>query len=158
MTALAALGTNIFHVPALDEDTPNFQTVNADSNFTWLQQGRLSRDPAMQFTGPGEDSVLIEGVLYPNHFGGLQTLENLRLAGRAGQTLTLIRFYPLLDPDGMRGVICGRFAIRRLRRAHNKIGLNGVAHQLTFIIELVRYGEDGPNTLQFLDDGAGVNT
>jgi phage protein U len=33
----------------------------------------LSTEPAMQFTGPGQDLVTVEGRLYPRLFGGLKT-------------------------------------------------------------------------------------
>jgi phage protein U len=145
-----ALGDHVFYMPYPDQDTPSFDTIAFDSNFTWIAQNRLSREPAMQFSGPGEESINISGRLFPNHFGGIPTLNAMRDSGRAGKLMQLIRFYPLLDPAGMGGSVIGLFGIRRIKVDERKIGSNGVAHQLDFSMELIAYGEDAKSQTQFL--------
>jgi phage protein U len=152
---LMRLGPHVFYVPYPGLDTPSFQTLSRDSNFTLPSQGRLSRDPAIQFTGPGEDVVVIEGVLWPHHFGGigdpeatedgppqwrLGLIEALRQSGRKGEKLQMVRLIPL-NP-GYAGEISGPYLIRRVRENQSKIGASGMAHKIDFTVELVAYGDD----------------
>jgi phage protein U len=135
-------GLILFYVPQKGIDTPNFETIQRDVQFTWTSADRLSRDPAMQFTGPGEDNVTIEGRMFPYHFGGLSTLDRLRKAGRAGKPMILVRFYLLTDPAGYGSEVIGNYVIKRVRTSESKIGAIGIAHKIDFTLELQRYGDD----------------
>jgi uncharacterized protein len=135
-------GVILFYVPMPGEDTPNFETLQRDAQFTWVNADRLSRDPAMQFTGPGEENISVDGKMYPYHFGGLSTLERLREAGRRGKPMLLARFYPLTDPKGYGLEPIGNFVIKRVRTSESKIGAVGIAHKVDFTLELARYGDD----------------
>lgn len=153
--ALMSLGPVKFFSPMPNRDTPNFDVQEIDSNFTWIAQGRLSRDPAMQFTGPGEEIISIEGRLYPQYFGGIGTLKTLRLYGRLGKPMTLVRYTPLDGPNDLMGENFGRFALRRVRRTDRHIGSLGVANRIDFVVELSAFGEDpeGQSRFLFVDDG-----
>lgn len=137
-----ALGQHFFYSPRPNEATPSFDTISRDSNFNWIGQGRLSTKQAMQFTGSGEDGITIEGRLYPHLFGGLKTLDNLRLAGQAGKPLMLSRFYVLRDPVQYVGEIIGRYGIRRVRKNEKHINGVGLSNCAEFTLELVEFGED----------------
>jgi phage protein U len=145
-------GLILFYVPAKGIDTPNFESIQRDAQYTWTSADRLSRDPAMQFTGPGEDNVVIEGRMYPYHFGGLSTLERLRIAGRAGKPMLLVRFYPLTNPDGYGSEVIGNYALKRVRTVESKIGRIGIAHKVEFTVELQRYGDDLSSTTDLLQE------
>ena len=147
---LMSLGGNFFHAPRLGEASPGFDSISRDSSFTWTTQGRLSRDPALQFTGPGEEVISIEGRLFPHMFGGLKTLDALREAGRAGQPLMLTRYYVLSDPIQYVAETIGKFVIRRIRKNETHIASHGLAHKVDFTLELAMYGEDSSDTPEFL--------
>jgi phage protein U len=146
----------LFYVPIPGMDSPSFDSIQRDSQFTWASNDRLGRDPAMQFTGPGEDHITIEGKMFPFFFGGLSTLERLRVAGRKGKPMRLVRFYPLDDPGGLGSEVVGNtsFVITRVRSVENNIGRYGIAHKIDFTIELKRYGEDDPGAVS-TDGSAG---
>jgi phage protein U len=144
-------GLILFYVPSQGNDTPNFESLQRDAQYTWTSADRLSRDPAMQFTGPGEDNVVIEGRMFPYHFGGLSTLERMRQAGRAGKPMMLVRFYPLTNPAGYGSEVIGNYAIKRVRTAESKIGRIGIAHKIDFTLELQRYGDDLTQTSSLLN-------
>jgi len=131
-----------FYVPLPGHDTPSFESIQTDSTFNWVAQNRLSREPAQQFTGSGEEVKTIEGRLFPNHFGGLSTLENLRAEAKAGNRLTMVQYFPLEDPHAMAGRPLGTWGIRRIRDSAALIGANGLPHRVDFTIEMVRYGDD----------------
>jgi phage protein U len=141
-TVLMTIGQIAFYTPSPGFDTPSFEDFTRDTQFSWTAQQRLSRSPAMQFTGPGDDVISIEGRLYPNQFGGLSTMSALRAAGNEGKPLILMRYYPLEGESGMEGRSFGRYVIKRLRQKDTKIGINGLAHRVDFTIELAAYGED----------------
>lgn len=145
-------GLILFYVPSKGVDTPNFETIQRDAQYTWTSADRLSRDPAMQFTGPGEDNVVIEGRMFPYHFGGLSTLDRMRVAGRAGKPMLLVRFYPLTAPAGYGSEVIGNYVIRRVRTAESKIGAIGIAHKIDFSLELTRYGDDLTSTTNILNE------
>jgi phage protein U len=132
----------LFYCPLPNVDTPGFETLQRDSQYTWTSQDRLSRDPAMQFTGPGEDSFVVEGRMFPHHFGGLSTIARLRNAGRAGKPHILARFYPLENPKGGGAEVIGNFVIKRVKTVETKVGRQGIAHKIDFVLELTRYGDD----------------
>ncbi|MGJ4953013.1 phage tail protein [Bradyrhizobium sp. HKCCYLS20291] len=135
----------LFYVPLPNNDTPGFEQLQRDRQYTWVSNDRLSRDPAMQFTGPGEEQFVIEGRMYPYHFGGLSTIKLLDQAGRSGKPHILARFYPLTQPGGSLSYgseNLGNFVIKRLRTVESKIGAVGIAHKIDFQLELSRYGDD----------------
>jgi phage protein U len=146
----------LFYVPMPGQDTPGFETFQRDSQFTWVSNDRLSRDPAMQFTGPGEESFVVEGRMFPYHFGGLSTIQRLRDAGRAGKPYILVRFYPLKsDVDAQQAIAnaasgtlswgcenLGNVVIKRVRTVESRIGAVGIAHKIDFTLELSKYGDD----------------
>jgi uncharacterized protein len=138
---LMSLGDNAFYSPLPDNDTPGFETIQRDSTYSWVAQGRLSRDPAMQFTGSGEDMIIIEGRLFPHHFGGLSTLEGLRASGRDGKPLPLTRFYAA-ENEEFSGVPLGNYVIKRVRQSDSLISSVGVPHKVDFTLELSYYGDD----------------
>ncbi|WP_439357753.1 phage tail protein [Bradyrhizobium sp. DASA03007] len=145
-------GLILFYVPQKGIDTPNFETIQRDAQYTWTSADRLSRDPAMQFTGPGEDNVVVDGRMFPYHFGGLSTIERMRAAGRAGKPMILVRFYPLTNPDGYGSEVLGNYVIRRVRTVESKIGVIGIAHKIDFTLELQRYGDDLASTTDLLQE------
>jgi phage protein U len=135
-------GVILFYVPLPNNDTPGFEQLQRDAQFTWVSNDRLSRDPAMQFTGPGEENIVVDGRMFPYHFGGLSTIQRLREVGRAGKPHILARFYPLTNPSGYASEVIGNFVIKRVRTVESKIGAIGVAHKIDFTLELCRYGDD----------------
>jgi phage protein U len=149
--ATDATGLILFYAPVKGLDTPNFESIQRDAQYTWTSADRLSRDPAMQFTGPGEDNISIEGKMYPYHFGGLSTIERMRAAGRAGKPMILVRFYPLTGPTGYGSEVIGNYVIKRVRTVESKIGVQGIAHKIDFTLEIQRYGDDLDNKSDILN-------
>jgi phage protein U len=58
-------------------------------NTSWAQLETAGRFHALQWTGPSEDVVAVNGVLFPREFGGQSTLEGVRLAAQRGIPLPL---------------------------------------------------------------------
>ncbi|MEW6490373.1 MAG: phage tail protein, partial [Thermodesulfobacteriota bacterium] len=62
---MLALGGFLFAV-----STAAYQRLQRSAEYRWPAQERFGRPPARQFTGPGAESVELDGVLYPHHAGG----------------------------------------------------------------------------------------
>ena len=144
---LMSLGEHWFYSPRPGVATPGFQSVTHEETFTWAAQPRLSRRDAMQFTGIGEELFSIEGRLIPHMFGGLITLNNISASGRAGTILPLFRYYRLEETNRYGNTYLGDFGLRRLRRHELKVGGHGLPSLLEFSMDLVRIGDDGPETV-----------
>ncbi|AYO84048.1 phage tail protein [Methylobacterium brachiatum] len=146
---LMSLGNNCFYVPMIDVESPGYETLSRDSSYSWVPQGRLNAPIAMQYVGPGQDIIVIEGRCFPHFFGGLATLEAIRQSAAAGKPQTLIRYHPAESADGTRvqGIaaqIVGEFVVTRVRQGEKHISGAGSAHQVDFSIELAAYGADTP--------------
>lgn len=157
---LMSLGGNFFYSPKLGEASPGFESLDRDVQFTWAAQQRLSRSPARQFTGMGDEAISIEGTLYPHLFGGLKTLDNLRADGAKGQPMALVRFVTMTAdptqglPKQFSGELLGEFVLTRVRQRDVVIGKEGLPLKVQFSIELMGYGGDANDAREFLFAGA----
>lgn len=59
-------------------NTAVFQEVRYLSSWRWEAQERMQQLDALQYTGPGEDTITFSGVVYPDFKGGTGQIANLR--------------------------------------------------------------------------------
>lgn len=86
---------------------------------TWAEIETAGRMNALQWTGPRSEIVTINGVLFPEAFGGAGTLEGVRLAAKNGIPLMLV---------SLGGKVFGSHAIQKIdedRTNHNRFGAPG---------------------------------
>lgn len=98
---------------------------------TWAEIETAGRLNALQWTGPRTEVVTINGVLFPQEFGGTGTLEGVRLAARSGVPLMLV---------SLGGKIFGSHAVQKVdedRAFHDRYGTPG---RNAFSIEVKRIG------------------
>jgi phage protein U len=130
---LLALGPFAFYATA-----PSFEKLKFAADFRWEGQKRLGREPAQQFLGPGERDVHIEGVMYPEAFGGAELLTAMHAAARSGAVYPLIA----MSDAGFAGQVMGLWVVKNLENTRQYFGRNG-ARKIDFDIHLRSYGEDG---------------
>lgn len=85
MAVPMALGPYMFHSLRF-----GYRGLGRDLSTRWADipvVGGLSR---LQWTGGDDDSVVIEGAIFPHEFGGLSTLDGVRGAALDGRPLPLI--------------------------------------------------------------------
>jgi phage protein U len=130
---LMSLGPFAFYATA-----PSFEKLRFEANFRWPAQERLASDVAHQFLGPGERAITLDGVMYPEAFGGAGMLESMHATARVGTV------YPLISmKDGaLSGEVMGLWFISRLNNVRSSFGNSG-ARKIEFSIELKAYGSDG---------------
>ena len=125
------------------------QTLERSADFRWEVMDRLLREPSAQFLGPGEQTITLDGTLYPGFSGRQSTMQQLRDIAAKGQALMLT--------DGM-GKVHGKWALRRVRENQGTFLANGAARAINFTLELTRYGEDNPGAAAAPGSVAGITT
>lgn len=102
--------------------------------YRWDAANRLGRRPAMQFLGPGEETVSIRGTIYPPYFGSFSMLQSMRAEAMAGTPRPFVTQY---------GEYHGIWCIRSIRDNQGPYWPDGYPRKVEFTIELTHYGPDG---------------
>lgn len=130
-------GTNSFVMMALGDfrfglDTAAYQELSRSNSWRWPSVERIGARPALQFVGPGEDTITLNGQIYPHFRGGLGQLAAMRKEADKGEPLMLV--------DG-RGIVWGKFVITDLRETQGTFFSNGAPRCQEFDLTLQAYGE-----------------
>lgn len=108
-----------------------YTNIGRSTDVSWAELETVGGFNELQWTGPRSETVTINGVLFPREFGGLGTLEGLRLAAKNGIPLMLV---------SLGGAVFGSHAIQKIdedRAFHDRFGTPG---RNAFSIELKRKG------------------
>ncbi|EMH2073945.1 phage tail protein [Citrobacter sp. Cf084] len=124
---MLALGMFVFM-----RQTLPYQTLQRDAEYRWPSNPRIGKRDAFQYLGPGEETVTIAGVLYPELTGGKLTLTTVRLMAEEG------RAWPLLDGNGM---IYGMYVINNVSETGAMFFSDGAPRKIDFTLKLTRADE-----------------
>lgn len=125
---MMALGTFRFGVTR-----ETYETFSRAAEFRWERMDRVGRAPAMQFIGPGSETVTLAGTIYPHYKGGLRQVEFMRQSAKLGA--------PMLLVDGL-GFFWDRWVITSVREDKSLFMADGAPRKIEFRIELKSYGAD----------------
>ncbi|SFB57043.1 hypothetical protein SAMN05216248_11398 [Pseudomonas simiae] len=114
-------------------DTAAFDELRRQTEFRWASQERLSRRPAQQAVGMGEEKLSLKGAIFPTFKGGLKQLDTLRSIGAQLLPLNLTTGY---------GVVLGTWCLRSLEEEQGALLAGGIPRKQTFSLEFTRYGDD----------------
>lgn len=126
---LLGLGPFIFYAT-----WPSFNKLKHKVPIRWVGQERIGRRPAMQFLGPGEEEVTLEGVFYPQALGGLEMLIAMQEAARQGVICDLV---------AVTGEVFGPWVIKEVANENQFFTPTGSPRKVDFTINLHAYGDDG---------------
>lgn len=115
-------------------DTAAFQELNRNTEWRWPSQDVFDSRPTLQFTGWGQDTITLPGVIFPEYWGGTTQIDDLRALGNTGKPQLLI--------DG-RGNVLGQWVITSVGERGSVFAQGGVARRQEFTVNLSRYQEDG---------------
>lgn len=104
--------------------------LTRDLQTPWAEIDVAMRFDALHWTGPKSDAVTIKGVLFPQEFGGLASLNGIAAAARAGRPLTLV--------TGA-GDVGGHFVVVSVSEDWGFIDARGRPHRDAYQIQLRRY-------------------
>ena len=111
-----------------------YQRLTREVTARWPVQERVGRRPALQFTGPGEEHLTLEGTIYPHYTGGLEQIRGMRAQAQAGA--------PLMMVSGL-GDVYGLWVILNVRDTESFLRADGLPRKVEFTLELSAYGPDG---------------
>lgn len=117
-------------------DTAAFDELTRSTEFRWASQERLSRRPAQQAVGIGEEKITLKGTIYPGFKGGLKQLDTLRSIGAQLKPLTLTTGY---------GDVMGTWCLKNISEEQGALMHGGIPRKQGFTLEFVRYGDDMQN-------------
>lgn len=113
--------------------TAAYDGFRRSRGWSWPEQERIGRTPALQYTGPELQTIRLSGMILPTYRGGVGQIEAMAAAAGKGEPLMLV--------DG-RGFVYGRWCIVGLDENQSYFAPNGAARRMDFDITLVEYGED----------------
>lgn len=105
-----------------------YQTIDRDTKWRVAPHKRIGQRPLLQFVGPDDDRITINGTLYPQLTDGKASIEELRRLGDEGESL------PLVDEAGW---VYGLFAIESVREKQSAF-MGGGPQKIDFTLSLVR--------------------
>lgn len=111
-------------------NTAAFQELNRNTEWRWGSQDVFESLPALQFTGWGEETITLPGVIFPEYWGGTGQLDALRATADMGEPLTLI--------DG-RGNVLGEWVITGVQERQTIFAPGGAPRRQEFTVNLKRY-------------------
>jgi len=117
-------------------DTAAFDSLRRSTDFRWASQERLSRRPAQQGVGMGDEKITLKGAIFPGFKGGLKQLDTLRSIGAQLKPLTLTTGY---------GEVLGTWCLKSVEEDQSALMQGGIPRKQEFTLEFVRYGDDMQN-------------
>ena len=117
-------------------DTAAFDELRRSTEFRWASQERLSRRPAQQAVGMGDEKITLKGVIFPGFKGGLKQLDTLRAIGAKLEPLSLVTGY---------GDVLGNWCLKSIEEEQSALMQGGIPRKQGFTLEFVRYGDDMQN-------------
>jgi hypothetical protein len=114
-------------------DTAAYQNLRRSVAYRWPKQERIGRAPARQFVGKGDETITLEGIIYPEFKGGLKQIDKMREVAGTGQ--------PKMMTDGT-GKVWGKWCIESIDEKQGTFFANGIPRKQEFALRLGFYGED----------------
>nr|WP_329957039.1 phage tail protein [Xylella taiwanensis] len=94
---------------------------------------RYGQRDAHQYTGPGEESIELPGIAYPDWQGSGASSDELRTITSQGNPLQFIDSH---------GVIHGWYVIERIQERHSDHHPDGRPHRIEFMLSLQHVSDD----------------
>lgn len=107
-----------------------YERMKRKTAWRWPGQDLIGARPQKQFMGPGEDSITIEGTIFPHFRGGLRQVPMMRAEAGRGVPLNLT--------DGL-GDYWGRYVITSIEEGKEAFLGDGAPRKIDFTIELEAY-------------------
>ncbi len=107
-----------------------YQDVGRNLSTPWAKQAVAQQLDGLQWVGPSEDEIEIKGVLFPEEFGWMASLEGLRQAALKGVALMMV---------SLGGVIFGYHTIQAISEDRSYHDAFGRPRRDAYRIKLLRY-------------------
>lgn len=108
-------------------NTAAFQEKSRSTDYRWASQERFGKHEALQYVGPGSDTITLPGVVYPDYRGGGGQIAKLRALAAKGLPQLLI--------DGT-GNVLGRWVIEGVEERSSNFAALGIARKQEFTVKI----------------------
>ncbi|WP_251978574.1 phage tail protein [Salinicola avicenniae] len=125
--------------------TAAYQDFKRQTQWRQSSLSRIGKRPAVQFLGPGSDTITLSGELYPEFTGGQSNLDQLRAMGEQGAA------WPLIEGTGR---MFGLYTIDSMEEGSDRHFRDGAAAHITFSLSLTRVDDDRRDLLGAISDTA----
>lgn len=129
--------------------TAAYQELTRTREWRWPTQERFMQNQALQYVGPGGDTISLPGTIYPEYRGGLGQVEAMAALADKGMPLDMI--------SGT-GVVLGRWVIERLEEKHSTFAVQGVGRKQEFTLGLRKFAPPAAGTAASFSAPAAVPT
>ena len=140
LDALAGAGSAMLMFGDVPFEAPAsaYQTLARAAEYRQASQDRVHQRPIHQFTGLGRDTITLDGVVFPGHFGvpGLSHLARLRALAEAGRPRILV---------AGTGEVFGKHVVTGIDETRTRVFSDGAPRRVTWRLSLARYGDDVPS-------------
>lgn len=121
---MMSLDTFLFEIGTLP-----YQQMEQAWKWRHARSERFGARPALQFAGPGEETMKLTGKLYPGVAGRYSSLARLREMADTGESYTLLTG---------RNEVLGQYVITSIGLTSEIFTVEGVARKADFTVELER--------------------
>ncbi len=111
-------------------NTAAYQSLKRSTDYSWQSQDRAGQGAALQFTGPGADTITLDGVVYPQYRAGIGQIDRLRALASLGEPQQMV--------DG-RGNLLGEWVIENVSEDQSAFMKGGIPRKQDFGMKLRRY-------------------
>ena len=111
-----------------------YQALRRATRYRVVAHERIGTRPAYQYTGPGEDTITLEGVIMPTYRGRPGVLDDLRALADTGES----RLLTAGTGEGF-----GRWVIDEVTEERTALFSTGQARRIAFTARLLR-DDDAP--------------
>ncbi len=125
---LLALGLFTFGI-----DTLAYDELQRKTSWRHATSTRIGARDAVQFTGPGEETISLPGTVYAEIADGDVSLDELRRMADTGQAWSMV--------DGL-GYVHGAFVITTIDDRRKHFYPNGRPRRIDFSIDLLRVDDE----------------
>lgn len=127
---LLALGMFLFEVGTLAHDE-----LQRKTDWNHARNPRVGARDAVQFVGPGAETVSLSGSVYAEIADGRVSLDTLREMADSGEAWSLV--------DGA-GMVFGQYVIEAIDERHKVLMADGRPLRIDFALDLLRVEDDEP--------------
>ncbi len=107
-----------------------FTDISEDVDTPWREVEVAMRAEVLQWLGPKNDQFTIKGALFPEEFGGLDTLDALKRDAKAGLPMMMVT---------RDGTIHGLMAVQKITAERSAMKGDASPRKVTYSIVLKRY-------------------
>ncbi|WP_441228024.1 phage tail protein [Tardiphaga sp. 20_F10_N6_6] len=113
-------------------NTAAYQELKRRTEYKWAAQERFGQLDALQYTGPGEDTITLNGVILPVYRGGFAQVDALRAIAATRQPQLLI--------SGM-GNVFGLWVITTVDEGQGVFAALGLPRKQEFTVSLRKFSD-----------------